>query len=71
MILCLVGLFARALDGVNVKELISNISSGVGAAPAAGGGGGGGAAPVAEEKKGKYSVLFNWVVNISIIQGFH
>lgn len=28
-------LFAKALDGVNVKEMISNISSGAGAAPAA------------------------------------
>lgn len=31
------GLFAKALEGVNVKELITNIGSGVGAAPAAGG----------------------------------
>ena len=30
------GLFAKALEGVNVKELITNIGSGVGAAPAAG-----------------------------------
>ncbi|XP_076686480.1 ribosomal protein LP1 isoform X2 [Andrena cerasifolii] len=29
------GLFAKALEGVNVKELITNIGSGVGAAPAA------------------------------------
>ncbi|XP_055997650.1 60S acidic ribosomal protein P1 isoform X3 [Ostrea edulis] len=36
-------MFAKALDGVNVKEMISNISSGVGAAPA------GGAAPAAAE----------------------
>ncbi|XP_033224922.1 60S acidic ribosomal protein P1-like isoform X4 [Belonocnema kinseyi] len=28
------GLFAKALEGVNVKELITNIGSGVGAAPA-------------------------------------
>ncbi|KAL1454316.1 hypothetical protein WDU94_010588 [Cyamophila willieti] len=34
------GLFAKALEGVNVKELISNVGSGAGAAPAA-------AAPVA------------------------
>lgn len=32
------GLFAKALEGINVKELITNIGSGVGAAPAAGGG---------------------------------
>lgn len=31
------GLFAKALEGVNVKELITNIGSGVGAVPAAGG----------------------------------
>jgi large subunit ribosomal protein LP1 len=46
------GLFARALEGVNVKELITNIGSAAGSAPAAGG-----AAPAAggaaEEKKGK------------------
>ncbi|XP_076662555.1 ribosomal protein LP1 [Halictus rubicundus] len=29
------GLFAKALEGVNVKELITRIGSGVGAAPAA------------------------------------
>lgn len=28
------GLFAKALDGVNVKELISNVGSGAGAGPA-------------------------------------
>lgn len=33
------GLFAKALEGVNVRDLITNIGSGVGAAPA------GGAAP--------------------------
>ncbi|KAK9509357.1 hypothetical protein O3M35_006693 [Rhynocoris fuscipes] len=31
------GLFAKALEGINAKELITNIGSGVGAAPAAGG----------------------------------
>ncbi|XP_063531993.1 large ribosomal subunit protein P1-like [Cydia strobilella] len=30
------GLFAKALEGVNVRELITNIGSGVGVAPAAG-----------------------------------
>ncbi|KAI5695744.1 60S acidic ribosomal protein P1 isoform X2 [Diaphorina citri] len=29
------GLFAKALEGVNVKELISNVGSGAGAGPAA------------------------------------
>nr|XP_029713561.1 60S acidic ribosomal protein P1-like [Aedes albopictus] len=36
------GLFAKALEGINVKDLITNIGSGVGAA---------GAAPAAAEKK--------------------
>ncbi len=51
------GLFAKALESCNVKELITNIGSGVGAAPAAGaapaGGAAdaGGAAPAAEAKK--------------------
>ncbi|CAH1960054.1 unnamed protein product [Acanthoscelides obtectus] len=39
------GLFAKALEGINVKELISRIGSGVGAAPA----GGAAAAPAAAE----------------------
>lgn len=30
------GLFAKALEGVNAKDLITNVGSGVGAAPAAG-----------------------------------
>ncbi|KAK3774858.1 hypothetical protein RRG08_008407 [Elysia crispata] len=40
------GLFAKALDGMNVKDLITNIGSSAGAAPAAGGG----AAPAAAEE---------------------
>merc|ERR1719336_1794555 len=40
------GLFAKALEGCDLKELITNVGSGVGAAPAAGG-----AAAAAEEKK--------------------
>jgi len=31
------GLFAKALESANLKELITNVGSGVGAAPAAGG----------------------------------
>lgn len=31
------GLFAKALEGINIKDLITNVGSGVGAAPAAGG----------------------------------
>lgn len=51
------GLFAKALDGVNIKELITNIGSGVGAAPAGGAGAAAAApaaaaaAPAKEEKK--------------------
>ena len=50
------GLFAKALEGVNVKDLLSNVGSGVGAAgPAAAAPAAGGAAPAAaaakEEKK--------------------
>ncbi|XP_052693540.1 60S acidic ribosomal protein P1-like [Crassostrea angulata] len=44
-------LFAKALDGVNVKEMISNISSGVGAAPAAAAAPAGQAAAPADDKK--------------------
>lgn len=46
------GLFAKALEGVNVRDLITNIGSGVGAAPAAGGAvGAPAAAPAAAEAK--------------------
>jgi len=47
------GLFAKALESCNIKDLITNVGSGVGAAPAAGAAApvAGGAAPVAEEKK--------------------
>ena len=45
------GLFAKALEGINVKDLITNIGSGAGAAPAAGGAAAGGAAPAAAEAK--------------------
>lgn len=46
------GLFAKALEGINVKDLITNIGSGAGAgAPAGAAAAGGDAAPVAEAKK--------------------
>lgn len=53
------GLFAKALDGIDIKAMITNVGSGVGvAAPAAGAGGAGGGAPAGgspaaakEEKK--------------------
>lgn len=47
------GLFAKALEGVNVRDLITNIGSGVGAAPAAGGApaAAAGAAPSSEPAK--------------------
>uniref|UniRef100_A0A4D5R9Y6 Large ribosomal subunit protein P1 n=1 Tax=Scolopendra viridis TaxID=118503 RepID=A0A4D5R9Y6_SCOVI len=52
------GLFAKALEGVDIKSLITSLSSGIGAAaPAASGApaaaGGGGAAPAAEKKEEK------------------
>ncbi|KAK9879642.1 hypothetical protein WA026_006707 [Henosepilachna vigintioctopunctata] len=50
------GLFAKALEGVNIKELITRLGSGVGSAPAAAGGAAAPAAAAAapakvEEKK--------------------
>ncbi|CAK1600190.1 unnamed protein product [Parnassius mnemosyne] len=47
------GLFAKALEGVNVRDLITNIGSGVGAAPAVGGApaAASAAAPAAEPAK--------------------
>ncbi len=44
------GLFSKALDGINVKELITKIGSSAGSAPA-GGAAAPAAAPVAEAKK--------------------
>merc|ERR1711982_229741 len=44
-------LFAKALASVNIRDIITNVGSAVGSAPAAGGGGGGAAAEAAEEKK--------------------
>merc|ERR1712080_483344 len=49
---CWPGLFAKALESCNVKDLITNVGSGVGAAPAAGGAApAAGGTPAAEEKK--------------------
>ena len=31
------GLFAKALDGIDIKDLVSNVGSGAGSGPAAGG----------------------------------
>ena len=45
------GLFAKALETANVKDLITNIGSAIGAAPAAGGAAA--AAPAAEAKEEK------------------
>lgn len=47
------GLFAKALEGVNVKDLITNIGSGVGAAPAAAAPVAAAAAPAAAKKEEK------------------
>ncbi|RWS01562.1 ribosomal protein LP1-like protein [Dinothrombium tinctorium] len=46
-------LFAKALDGIDLKQLISNVGSGVGSAPAAAAPAGGApaSAAAAEEKK--------------------
>ncbi|KAJ4294495.1 60S acidic ribosomal protein P1 [Kalmusia sp. IMI 367209] len=44
-------LFAKALEGKDVKDLLLNVGSGGGAAPATGGAAVGGDAPAAEEKK--------------------
>jgi large subunit ribosomal protein LP1 len=47
-------LFAKALEGVDLKGLISNVGSGVGAAPAAGGAAAAaGAAPAESAKESK------------------
>merc|ERR1711948_120296 len=43
------GLFAKCLESVNIKDLVSSVGSGVGAAPAAGAGGAAPAAAAAEE----------------------
>ena len=45
------GLFAKALESCNVKDLITNVGSGVGAAPAGGAAPAAGGAAPAEEKK--------------------
>merc|ERR1712176_1626933 len=47
------GLFAKALESCDLKDLITKIGSGAGAAPAAGGAApaAGGAAPAEEKKK--------------------
>nr|ALS05027.1 60S acidic ribosomal protein P1 [Centropages dorsispinatus] len=47
------GLFAKALESADLKALITNVGSGVGAAPAAGGAApaAGGAAPAADAPK--------------------
>lgn len=54
------GLFAKALEGVNVKDLITNIGSGVGAAPA---GAAVAAAPAAaaEKKEDKRTYLHIYI----------
>lgn len=45
------GLFAKSLEGLDLKQLISNVGSGAGAAPAAGGPAAPAAAPAGEPKK--------------------
>ena len=61
-------LFSKALDGVNVKEMISNISSGVGAAPAAGGAAPAAAAAApAEDKKGNATFHLSALMEAGLI----
>merc|ERR1712168_1096939 len=45
------GLFAKALDGIDIKALVSNVGAGGGAPAAAGGAAAGGEAPAEEAKK--------------------
>ncbi|XP_067929319.1 large ribosomal subunit protein P1-like [Watersipora subatra] len=45
------GLFAKALDGMDIKDLVSNVGSGAGGAAAGGAAPAAGEAPAAEEKK--------------------
>merc|ERR1712105_452811 len=45
------GLFAKALEGIDAKALITNVGSGAGSAPAAGGPAAAAAAEKKEEKK--------------------
>ena len=47
-------LFAKALSGIEVKDLITKIGSSAGSAGAAAPGGAGGAAPAEEAKKGEW-----------------
>ncbi|KFM78538.1 60S acidic ribosomal protein P1, partial [Stegodyphus mimosarum] len=45
------GLFSRALEGIDIKQLITNVGSGVGAAPTAAPASGGAAAEAAGGEK--------------------
>ncbi|XP_065577325.1 large ribosomal subunit protein P1 [Artemia franciscana] len=45
------GLFTKALEGLDLKSMITNVGSGVGAAPAAGGAAAATEAPAAKEEK--------------------
>ena len=59
----LAALFAKALSGIEVKDLITKIGSSAGSAGPAAAGGGGGAAPAAEEaKKGEWCRLVSLVL---------
>jgi len=44
-------LFSSALEGINIRDLITNVGAAVGSGPAAGGASAGGAETAAEEKK--------------------
>lgn len=45
------GIFAKAVESLNIKDLVSNVGAGAGAPAAAPQAGSGGPAPAAEEKK--------------------
>nr|XP_023019544.1 60S acidic ribosomal protein P1-like [Leptinotarsa decemlineata] len=47
------GLFAKSLEGINVRKLVTNIGSGVGSAPSAGGAAVPAASTAAAEEKGE------------------
>ena len=62
--------FQQALEGKDVKDILTNIGSGAGAAPAAGatggaaGGGGGDAAPEAKKEEKEEGMLFCCLIGL-------
>jgi len=67
----LAALFAKALSGIEVKDLITKIGSSAGSAGPAAAGGGGGAAPAAEEaKKGEWRRHMSLVLMFLVLVEF-